>query len=215
MSVAVAAADEHAGSRLSVLSILAALLHHDPTGDADLLRRIAGGDAAALRVLYDALAGRVVAIAQRILGDRQAAEDVAQETFVEAWRRAGQYDPARGGATAFVMTIARSRAIDRKRGAGTAQRALEAARAEPNASGAPLPFELAEQRRERERVLAALSALPAEQRAAIELAYFEGLTQREIAERTGEPLGTVKTRVRLGMARLAGLLAEGEEAGRA
>jgi RNA polymerase sigma-70 factor (ECF subfamily) len=197
-----------------VLSILAVLLG-DPGADAELLRRIGRGDERALRSLYDALSGRVMALCLRILGDRQGAEDVVQDTFLEAWKRAGQYDPARGGVAAFVRTIARSRAIDRRRASGTAGRVAVQAAAEPKGPPALLPFELAEQKRQRERVALALSALPAEQRAAIELAYYEGLTQREIAERTGEPLGTVKTRIRLGMARLATMLVDGEEAGRA
>src|SRR5262249_53830447 len=151
--VAVARASGHTPALVSWLfSILAAALLGDPGVDAELLQRIAGGDKKALRALYEALSGRGMALAVRILGDRSDAEDVTQETFVEAWKRAGQYDPTRGGAAAMVMTIARSRAIDRRRARGTAARARETMAAEPDHDEGPLPFELADQRRERERV---------------------------------------------------------------
>lgn len=188
-----------------------ALTGAERSRDRDLLARIARGDVAALRCVYDAHAGRVLAVALRILKDQAEAEDVVQETFLELWRRSAQYDQARGGAIAWIVTIARSRAIDRLRSSGSAARALEAASAAPaSAEPEPLPGDLAELNRERSRIVAALETLPQEQREAIELAYYEGLSQREIAERTTSPLGTVKMRVRLALSKLAGLL-KGEE----
>ena len=172
--------------------------------DSRLLGRIACGDAAAFRLLYRQVSARAMGIALRLLKDRAEAEDVVQDTFLEVWKRAGQYEPERGGAVAWIVTIARSRAIDRLRAHGRSARTVSSSLEEPGA--APEPPELADQRRDRERVLSALSTLPPEQREVIELAYFEGMTQAEIASFTREPLGTVKTRVRLGMAKLADML---------
>jgi RNA polymerase sigma-70 factor (ECF subfamily) len=184
----------------------------DRARDRELLSRVAHGDVAALRTLYDEHAPRAMAIAIRILRSVQEAEDVVQETFLELWRRARQFDAARGGAIAWVVTIARSRAIDRLRAAGTADRAVAGATAGEGLSPTafPAPHAEAERRRDEERVANALRALPEEQRRTIELAYFEGLSQSEIAERTGTPLGTVKMRVKLAIAKLAKLLEEDE-----
>lgn len=174
--------------------------------DAGLCACIAGGDPGALELLYQRHAPRAMAIALRVLGSPTEAEEIVQETFLEVWRRAAQYDSARGTATAWIAAMARSRAIDRARTRGSAARAVAAAADEELPPGAPSPLEDIERRRERERVSAALRTLPAEQRQPIQLAYFHGLSQREIAERTGQPLGTVKTRVRIAMEKLATLL---------
>lgn len=169
------------------------------------MKRVAGGDQPALRELYQRYAGRVQAIAQRCLGVRGDAEEVVQETFVEVWRRARDFDDARGSVGAWLTTIARTRAIDRLRSRTSAYRASTASAAEaPEPS--PSPGDFAMQRQTQERVRRALETLPAEQRLALELAYFEGLSHSEIAQRTGQPLGTVKTRVRLGMEKLQGFL---------
>jgi RNA polymerase sigma-70 factor (ECF subfamily) len=160
---------------------------------------IAGG-AGALRDLYRVAGGRVLAVALRILRDRAEAEDVVQDTFLELWRRADRYDPRRASPETWAVVIARSRAIDRLRARGTAARAAEAQAREPEPEAPTL--EPAEARQERESVRQALAELPAEQREALELACWEGLTHREISARTGQPLGTVKTRVRRAMARL-------------
>jgi RNA polymerase sigma-70 factor (ECF subfamily) len=146
-------------------------------------------------------------MAVALLRDRSEAEDVIQETFVDVWRRAKDFDPARGSAGGWICSIARNHAIDRLRSRDAAARALAAAPREPAGPPPPPAIELATARQEREAVVAALDSLPPEQRTAIELAYYEGLSQREIAERQGEPIGTIKTRVRLAMQKLSGLLA--------
>jgi RNA polymerase sigma-70 factor, ECF subfamily len=182
----------------------------DRARDRQLLARIAAGDVAALRAIYERHAPRAIAIAFRILRDRAEAEDIVQETFLELWRRSSQFDPGRGGAIAWVVTIARSRAIDRLRASGTAGRTIASAGAGDQLAplALPLPSDETEQRRNVARVAAALAELPEAQRETIELAYFEGLSQSEIAERTATPLGTVKMRVKLAMAKLAMLLKE-------
>ena len=174
--------------------------------------RVAVGDVAALRALYDEHAPRAIAIAMRILRNVEEAEDVVQDTFLEVWRRSAQFDDARGTAVAWIVTIARSRAIDRLRATQTAGRALDGVVANEDVmrTALPSPVDRMEERREGTRVATALAALPALQRETIELAYFEGLSQSEIAAKTGTPLGTVKMRVKLAMSKLAGLLKEGE-----
>ena len=175
--------------------------------DQALLARVSGGDAAALRTLYDVCAGRAMSIAYRVLASRSEAEEVVQETFVQVWRQAASYDASRGGAMAWIATIVRSRALDRLRSRAASERAVARSEDDPDAQPtAPAPAELAAQRELRAQVMAALAALPVEQRSAIELAYYEGLSHSEIAARLGDPLGTVKTRVRLGLAKLASVL---------
>jgi RNA polymerase sigma-70 factor (ECF subfamily) len=190
-----------------LLPLVLAVLARAAAADEALIRRVAGGDSRALRQLYDRCAPLALALALRIVRSRSEAEDVVQEAFLEAWKRAGSFDARRGSALSWVLAISRSRALDRLRARGSADRAAqEFAREE--AAPVQLPIESAEQRQERERIQAALAALPQEQRAILELAYFEGLTQSEIAARTGDPLGTVKTRCRLALEKLAGLLGE-------
>jgi len=175
--------------------------------DQALLARVSGGDAAALRTLYDVCAGRAMSIAYRVLASRSEAEEVVQETFVQVWRQAASYDASRGGAMAWIATIVRSRALDRLRSRAASERAVARSEDDPDAQPtAPAPAEVAAQRELRAQVMAALAALPVEQRSAIELAYYEGLSHSEIAARLGDPLGTVKTRVRLGLAKLASVL---------
>jgi RNA polymerase sigma-70 factor (ECF subfamily) len=181
--------------------------------DRELLTRVAHGDVNALRELYDQHAPRAMAIAFRILRRAEEAEDIVQETFLEVWRRASQFDPGRGGAVAWVVTIARSRAIDRLRATATVDRTMEGASTAPDLLMPvefPSPGLEVERRRDQVRVADALSTLPAEQRKTIELAYFEGLSQSEIATRTSSPLGTVKMRVKLALAKLSALLREEE-----
>jgi RNA polymerase sigma-70 factor (ECF subfamily) len=176
---------------------------------AAVLGRAAGGArrdrGEALRSLYDVCSGKVMALALRLLGDRAEAEDVVQETFLELWRRAAEYDPSRADPATWAAVIGRSRALDRLRARSTAARIAAAQALEPVEDPRPAP---AEAREERQRIQAALAALPPEQREVIQLAYFEGLAQSEIAARTGQPLGTVKTRVRLAMEKLGAALGD-------
>lgn len=182
----------------------------DPAADRALLRQVALGSGAAMREVYARCGARAFAVTLRLLPSRADAEEVLQEAFLEVWRRAREFDPERGGLETWVTTIARTRAIDRLRAMGTVARMVEGAAHQPPPASAtpPAPDEAAAQGQGRVRVLAALKQLPAEQREVVELAYFEGLSQREIAERTGDPLGTVKTRARLALEKLGDLLGE-------
>ncbi len=190
-----------------VLEILFGALT-SPDDDAELVRRVANGEAAALRTLYERLSPQILAVTLRVLRDQREAEEAVQDAFVEAWKRAGDFDRSRGSVVGWLVSIARSRAIDRLRSRSAVERLAVRAAAEPGETFAP-PIELAERREERTRIQAALSQLTPAQREAIELAYFEGLTQREIALRAGEPLGTIKSRVRTALQKLLSLLGEG------
>jgi RNA polymerase sigma-70 factor, ECF subfamily len=169
----------------------------------DPLTRVAEGDERALAALYDRTSPWVYGLALRILKDPAAAEEVVLDVYLQVWRRAGAFSRERGSPASWLLTIARTRAIDRLR-AGTARREREA-RFEPafDAPGDAVdPASEAAEGERRSIVHRALRSLPAEQKRAIELAYFGGLTHVEIAERLGEPLGTVKTRIRLGISKL-------------
>jgi RNA polymerase sigma-70 factor (ECF subfamily) len=173
-----------------------------------LIRRTATGDSSALTGLYDATSRWIYGLVLRILGDQEAAEEVVLDVYTQVWRRADSYAAERGTPLAWLMTIARTRAIDRFRsGRQFAERRqpLEAASDEPSELATP---EEATVEAERQRLVrSALEELGPDQRRVIELAYYAGLSHTEIAAETGAPLGTVKTRVRLGMARLSELLA--------
>jgi RNA polymerase sigma-70 factor (ECF subfamily) len=176
------------------------------TDDDALVARVAEGEAHALRSLYERCSTRAFTVAYGVLMNRGEAEDVLQETFLQVWRQADRFDARRGGALAWIVTIARSRAIDRLRARGAADRAVASAREEPRESSNPSPSRVVEHEELRRRVSDAMAELPPEQRRALELAYFRGLSQSEIAEELGDPLGTVKTRIRLGLGKLATLL---------
>ena len=178
--------------------------------DREVMSRVARGEAEAFRALYQQYAPQAMAIASRILRSQPDAEDVVQETFAELWRRSDQFDRERGSAAAWITTIVRSRAIDRLRLSGTAERVLDAGGETLAPTDVMSPAEVTEGRLDETRVATALAALPPAQRETIQLAYFEGLTQNEIATRTGSPLGTVKMRVKLAIAKLAALLKEDE-----
>ena len=175
---------------------------------AALIARIAKGDRAALASLYDATSTLVFSLALRILRDRAAAEDVTIEVFLQVYSHAVGYHPDRGSPTAWLLTLARSRAIDRRR-----VDTLRAEREDPIEATAPLvasdsdPEEASSAAERRRLARAALAALAPEQRQVIEIAYFTGQSHGDIAARLGLPLGTVKTRIRTGMARLRSLLA--------
>ena len=185
--------------------------------DAAWLRAVARGrDAAdgaateaerALAALYDAYSNILFGLALRILHSRTEAEDVLQEVFVQVWQRAANFDASRGRPFTWLVTLARSRAIDRLRSSSSRERAtLEAAR-EVTDSVMDAADD-AEKSEQGEIVRRALAELPEEQRSTLVLAYFEGLTQSEIAARLNSPLGTVKTRMRSGLIRLRALLGE-------
>jgi RNA polymerase sigma-70 factor (ECF subfamily) len=177
-------------------------------GIDEVIARIARGERGALHSAYDAFAGRAMAIALGILRSTEEAEEVVQETFVEVWRRAGEYRKERGTPGAWIAAMARNRAIDRLRERTRDENTIRTLAAQPPREPDPPPSESAARQRERTRVRVALDALPPEQRRTLELAYFVGLTQSEIARATGDALGTVKTRIRLGMEKLAEALLE-------
>ncbi len=173
---------------------------------ASLVQRTAAGDQQAVAEFYDATSHLVFGLALRILGDRHSAEDVVVEVYTQAWRRAKDYDPTRGTACSWLLTLARSRAIDMLR-AHKHDRDIDplesAGELEANT---PNPEDASADIERHHFVRRALDGLGAEQREAIELAYFSGLSHTEIAARLGQPLGTVKTRIRLGMMRLREVL---------
>ena len=143
---------------------------------------------------------RVLALAAQILGDREEAQEAAQEVFIQVWRRLPEYDAARGSEWAWLRMMTQSRCFDRLRAARRQARLAQEASAEP------LPEEPRSEADEQGDVTALLARLPPAQRDLIELAFVEGCTHREISSRTGQPLGTVKTRIRLGLQRLAAML---------
>lgn len=180
--------------------------------DEAVIHRVVGGDHGALGALYD-LHGRLVyTLALRIVGDPAEAEEVVQDVFLQVWRGAARYDKSRATVAGWLLMMARSRAIDRVR----ARQARPIGTAASEIAFASLPDAAAGQEARAitsqacERLTAALRELPDAMRAAIELAYYEGLTQSAIAERLGEPLGTVKTRVRTALQKLR--LAMGQDA---
>ena len=175
--------------------------------DEALISALARSDEAALAELYDRYGGAAYGLALRVLRDPSLAEDAVQEAFLQIWRSADRFDPDRAKAGAWVLTFVHRRAVD-------LVRREERRRAEPAESG-PVPTgpgadEDADRRSKRAIVQDALRRLPAEQREAIELAYYGGYTQAELAERLGEPLGTIKSRMFAGLQRLRGLLDEAE-----
>ena len=171
----------------------------------ELLQSIARGDEQALASLYDRYRLILFSLVLRILHSREEAEDVLQELFLQVWKRASDFDESRGRPFTWLVTLARSRAIDRLRSLNSRERAVnESARETPEAWADAVDDAIKSE--QGEIVRRALVELPEEQRRALLLAYFEGLTQTEIAARLGSPLGTVKTRMRAGMIKLRELL---------
>ncbi|MGO9243999.1 MAG: sigma-70 family RNA polymerase sigma factor [Verrucomicrobiia bacterium] len=176
------------------------------TGGADdraLLRAVAAGDKEALRQLYTRHSAVLFALALRVLTDRAEAEDVLQEAFVQIWKTAGSFDEGRGRPLGWLIMLTRSRAIDRLRSRKTRSRVAESmAKDTSQTAGSTTPADEALASEAQRTVRNALKSLPSEQRIPIEMAYFGGLTQFEIAQQLSQPLGTVKTRMRSGMMRL-------------
>jgi RNA polymerase sigma-70 factor (ECF subfamily) len=172
--------------------------------DADLIVKIAGGDRAAFEELYARFARPVLGLALRLLGDHGRAEDAAQDTFAAVWRSAQSFRPERGSGSAWLFAVARHAIIDR------ARQRTELAVAEPieMESAEAGPAEAAEAAWLSWQMHAALGRLPERERVVLELAYWSGLSQSEVASYLDVPLGTVKTRTRAGLARLAVLLEE-------
>lgn len=170
--------------------------------EAELVARVAGGDESALGELYDRHAPVLLALARRILGDPADAEEVLQEAFVHAWNRASRYDPTRASVATWLALITRSRAIDRLRSRRVVERTTEAAGREVTRHESPKAASAVLQDERRVRIAAALAGLPAEQRQVLEMAYYRGMSQTEIASAADIPLGTVKTRTLLAMKKL-------------
>ena len=176
--------------------------------------RLAGGDLGALDLLYEQYGAMAFSIAYRITGDRSAAEDVVQDAFLGAWRNADRYADARGSVRTWLLSIVHHRAIDAIRRRRPTVELPDPEATLPDALTLPDAWGEVELRLDREAVREAITQISDVQREAIELAYFGGLTQTEIAERTGVPLGTVKGRLRLGLQGLrAALLASDRGAG--
>jgi RNA polymerase sigma-70 factor, ECF subfamily len=173
---------------------------------AELIRRLAGGDRDAFAAFYDGYAPLAFGVIRRIVKDASTAEDVLQDVFWELWQAAADYDPARGTPEAWVVTRARSRGIDRTRAMRRRNDMVLTGLKESTSAAADEGDNPARRAEHRSLLGGALGELPDTQREVLELAYFEGLTQTEIAERTAQPLGTVKTRMRLGLERLRGLV---------
>ena len=177
----------------------------DVTAATRLVAAMSSGDESALGQLVDLYGGIAFSIAMQILGDAGRAEDCVQEAFLNVWRRRATFDPSRGSLRSWVLTAVRNRAIDFRR-AGSSREARELNLDVDFRDTAPSPETVVTLDLERQAVRAALRHLPAEQRHTLELAYFGGFTQAEIAEKMAVPLGTVKGRMRLGLEKLASYL---------
>ncbi|MGH9751483.1 MAG: sigma-70 family RNA polymerase sigma factor [Blastocatellia bacterium] len=173
-----------------------------------LVERIATGDQSALATLYDATNRLIYSLILRVLGDVSSAEEVMLDVYTQVWRQAANYDANRGAPLAWMATIARSRAIDRRRSGWQDQRRKESLDVLGDApAGTASPEEMTAASERQKFVREALNLLTPEQREVIELAYYSGLSHSEIAKKLNQPLGTVKTRTRLGMMKLREALA--------
>jgi len=174
---------------------------------AALIGRVAEGDQSALTTLYDATSRLVFGLILRVVVDRSTAEEVLLDVYTQVWRQASTYDIKRGAPLAWLMTIARTRSIDRLRSGKHEHQnreSLDAIGEITSSTASPEADSVTAERRQ--LVRAALDTLSAEQREVIELAYYAGLSHSEIALKLGQPLGTVKTRTRLGMMKLRDML---------
>jgi RNA polymerase sigma-70 factor (ECF subfamily) len=180
-----------------------------------MMAALGRGEIRALEQLYDRYSTLVFSVSLRVLRDPQLAEDVVQEVFLRLWRQPASFDPGRGRFISWLMSVTRNRALDELRRVSRRNRSEDQEEDEANPLDSVAtsdrmddPAMGAELREQREAVRTAMTRLPPEQRRAIELAYFSGLTQAEISDLTGDPLGTVKTRIRLGMRKLRDALDE-------
>ncbi|RKR73378.1 ECF RNA polymerase sigma factor SigK [Frondihabitans australicus] len=183
----------------------------EPTGDDVLttaLQAVAGGDRGAFETVYELTASRVLGLCRRILIDPALSEEVSQEVFLEIWQTSSRFDQERGRALTWILTMAHRRAIDRVRASQSSRdRDLRIGIRDFHEEAPSVEGDV-ETSLEYARASAAMTELSAVQREAVELAYFGGLTQAEIAARTGVPIGTVKTRLRDALIRLRGLLGD-------
>jgi RNA polymerase sigma-70 factor (ECF subfamily) len=185
----------------------------DPTFDLEaeieLLKRISAGDRRSFEQLYDRFSGVLFSTAYRVLNNQEAAEDVLQDVFVQIWEKAPLYDPARGKPLTWAITLTRNKSIDRLRSAQRRNRLgdeLENEAQSLEQFDDKSSVEVVEAMEKGKLVRAAIAKLSKDQREAIELAFFSGLTQTEISEQLNEPLGTIKARIRRGMMKLRDLL---------
>jgi len=172
--------------------------------DEDLMSLVGLGDAAAFAELYDRHGRAAYSLAHRMMGERQAAEDLAQDAFLKVWRSAGGYRSERGSVRTWILSIVHNRGIDRLRSLAVRRRTQEKIEAEAPTSQPSEAFAGTWRNSQRDQVREALSTLPAEQLRILELAYFSGYTQVEIVQLLNLPLGTVKGRTRLGLKKLSG-----------
>ena len=172
--------------------------------DAALLARISQSDRQALEALYDRYGRRVFALAARVLNDPEASEEVTQDVFLSVWRRVDSYRPGKGKFTTWLLTIAHNRTIDelRRRRRDLNRNSSDVGDHQNIHGDAPLPADQIVAESEYAMLRRAMANLPREQRRVVEMSYFGGLTQTEISEQTGQPLGTVKTRMRLALKKL-------------
>jgi RNA polymerase sigma-70 factor (ECF subfamily) len=172
--------------------------------DRELLRRIGDGDRSAFDSFYDQYSGLLFSIAVKILNDAKEAEDVLQEVFMQIWNKANAYDPLLGKPASWAVTLTRNKAIDRIRASNRRSKLLEQATVEANVATdhSPSANEKLHGRENAQMIRSVVAALPLDQRRAIEMAFFSGLTQDEIAKNLQEPLGTIKARIRRGMLKL-------------
>jgi RNA polymerase sigma-70 factor, ECF subfamily len=187
------------------------------TIDPTLLARVTKGDHQAFSQLYDHSSTLLFTLAVRILGNHEEAAELLQDVYLEVWRKVSRYDVGRGTPIAWLITLTKSRAIDRLR-ARTARGhqttgSMEAGTATQLTDEGPSPFETKADQELRTAVITAVAGLPQAQQQAIELAYYEGLSHTEIASRLNQPLGTVKTRIKLGMSKLREVLQQWRNTG--
>lgn len=177
------------------------------TIDPKLLTRVAKGDQQAFSQLYDQSSTLLFTLAYRILGDREEAAELLQEVYLEVWRKIAKYDVGRGSPIAWLVTLTRSRAIDRlraktSRGHHVVADSFEQPLVSQTPDASPNPYEAQEDQELRQMMVKAILDLPLPQQQAIEMAFYQGLTHKEIAAKLNQPLGTVKTRIKLAMTKL-------------